>query len=465
MFKNLKLKKLLSRMVIYIIFFTVITTIIVEGILFILLNNSFAKKTSYYSNLLPQVEQYIQDKKVDILDEKEINFKEIDSNFKGEYVGLNGKHISGEYLLDEDKRKNIINNLNRNICDHSDGYKFIGIIDSNLNLKGAYVIKYPFNIFKNNSDNKLFLPLNIAILISPFCILIFYLIVFTRLAYISINSDIKNLKIAIKRIEDKDLEFEIINNHDTEMGMLMRSVNNMKNTLREYIEKNIEVEEEKRFIIRTITHDIKTPLTIILGQTDMIKEVSNEYQNIEKYINSILRNCNRIYILIKELSVIYSMQNNNINVNLSEENLIKYIDDKVEEFESIAKLNNINIKKEYHLSKDTYSFDKLLLNHILDNLFSNSLKFVKSEGRIGIKIEEKEKKLYFTCYDTGPGFKNVNINKVFEMFYMGCHEKNSENFGLGLYICKKIVIKLGGGIKAYNNELNGATIKFYIPIC
>ena len=90
---------------------------------------------------------------------------------------------------------------------------------------------------------------------------------------------------------------------------------------------------------------------------------------------------------------------------------------------------------------------------ILENIGFNLV--IKSED-----IEEVSDKIYFKCIDTGKGFKDSDINTLFDAFYQNKSDKN--HFGLGLYISKKIVLNYSGEIKAYNNEFNGATVEFYI---
>lgn len=462
MFRGLRLKQIFLRMNIYAITCAFIITIIVEIILVLLLNQNNFHYTAYYSNRLPEIEKKILENKEHILRGLEFKIQSFDEAYQGEYVNLKGENISGEKLLNDEQRKSILKNINKNNILGKYGYKYV-IIEDNSNVLGVYVIKYPFGFFKNNEGNSSVLLINIFIIISPILILGLCLFVFIKLAYNVINTDIQDLKNAVVKIENHDLNFQIINNNNNEIGSLARSINGMKNALKSYIEANIKIEEEKEIMIKTAAHEIKTPLTIISGQAEMISEISDNNISYEKYIQSILRNCDRIYRLTRKLNTVYHFRSNNISVNLKHENIKIFIDNKMDEISVIAKCKNVKVERKYELYNQEFLIDTILLSQITDNIFSNSLRFVDEGDIIGIKVEEINNFLYFTCYDTGSGFSNEDISKAFDMFYRGEEDKEKDNSGLGLYICQKVVEKLGGEIKAYNND-NGAVIEFNISV-
>lgn len=109
--------------------------------------------------------------------------------------------------------------------------------------------------------------------------------------------------------------------------------------------------------------------------------------------------------------------------------------------------------------------DGLLIKQVLVNLIDNAIRHTKENSKIKISIEKDEKNVVFKVSDNGEGIKEENIKNIFDRFYTKSDSKNLEKrgIGLGLAICKSIVVAHGGEIKAYNNIYGGATFEFSIP--
>lgn len=112
--------------------------------------------------------------------------------------------------------------------------------------------------------------------------------------------------------------------------------------------------------------------------------------------------------------------------------------------------------------QDPFFIDAEKLERILDNLVSNSLQYTPSDGEINIAVNVKHDRVYYKISDTGSDFSKRDMEKAFEKFYRGDSARTQKdgNSGLGLYISKQLVEKLGGSIKISNTEAGGACVEF-----
>lgn len=117
-------------------------------------------------------------------------------------------------------------------------------------------------------------------------------------------------------------------------------------------------------------------------------------------------------------------------------------------------------------SNDLIKMDTYVLSEILDNLVSNSLRFTKEDGRITLNLKLNSDKVIFSVCDTGCGFSRKDLENVFKKFYEGDESRSKEkgHSGLGLYIVKTLVDKLGGAVEVKNNDEGGAQVKVCIPL-
>ncbi len=225
--------------------------------------------------------------------------------------------------------------------------------------------------------------------------------------------------------------------------------------------KTLEKEhEEQNRIISAISHDIKTPLTSVIGYSDLLinsKLTKKEMKTIQEKIYNkaihmkeivsdfddyLLSHKNRTYIFkiveVKDLL-------NNIR--------FEYFDDLKEKN---IKLDIINKAKGNDIIIDIGK-----INRVFNNLIVNSIRHIKEEkGHIVIDCRDDKDFYYFKCIDNGIGVEEENLKKIFEPLYTT--DKSRKISGLGLSITKEIVEMHGGEVKAYNNKDKGLTIEFSI---
>ncbi|MBP2025823.1 sensor histidine kinase [Peptoniphilus stercorisuis] len=199
--------------------------------------------------------------------------------------------------------------------------------------------------------------------------------------------------------------------------------------------------EMRKDLIANVSHDLKTPLTVIKSYGEMIRDISgNNEEKRNEHIETIIRESDNLTTLVNDLLDLSKMES-----NLEEINFIP-----VDLKNTTAKIVN---RFEFQKEKDGYVFnldfkgdcivlgDEKKLEQVIYNLINNAINYSKAEKIITIKIEEKDNKVRFDCIDKGIGIKEDELEDIWERFYRvrDNHTRPSVGTGLGLYIVKNIL--------------------------
>lgn len=240
---------------------------------------------------------------------------------------------------------------------------------------------------------------------------------------------------------------------------------NMQKIQNAFVDTVNSLEEEKNNqnrIIASISHDIKTPLTSVIGYTDLLKNNKLSKEKEEKYINKIYNKA----IMMKEiLEEFDDYQSCNIKETLKKENisLIEIEKDIINNYKEDLKDKKIKLILNNKAKKETLNIDYVKIKRIFSNIIANSVKnFNGKEGIIKININKENNKINFNISDNGGGVKKEELTKIFKPLYTSDISRRIP--GLGLSICKQIIEAHDGNIYAENNNDGGLSIIFNIPL-
>lgn len=301
-----------------------------------------------------------------------------------------------------------------------------------------------------------------AFILLPLFIVTIFSILFSR----GINRPLKEIVEASDQIKNGRLDFIIDTSYDNELGHVLKSFEEMRGALQSSLKTQWVMEEQRKDMILSLTHNIKTPITIICGHLELL---AGSYNNISednrrKYINILLSNADKIRLMINELNEIWDLERPNFKMNMQDVNLKEYISELERDFSYICIEKKVNFLVSSSVeSEETFNFDPFRINEVLENIISNSLKYVEIGGEVLLETYLEHKGLVLKLSDNGKGFSEETAI-IFNKYYKGNTDvmyKNSS--GLGLYICKLIVEKHGGEIFAYNNAKGGATLEILLP--
>lgn len=459
--KNKTIKRDFYNLVLKIVIYTAVSSIVTYLLFFTVIPFLNAKTTDYNMKYVYEIEKEIKENNESILDGNIIDTKKYNKDIQGEVVDLKGNHLYGENKINNDEF-DILRSISQEKYKSNYVYRYIPLVENN-NIKAVYIIKAPFSFIKNNSQsNKGVVVMYLVMLFSPLVYFIIYLFLFTSKLYKSIYKNMDIILNGCEKISNGDLNFYVDGVEGLEFNEIQKALNTMVKVLKGNIEELSKLDEERKIMISSVAHDIRTPITVIKGQIEIIEDLKYvPNYNMDENMEIINKNCDKMVNLTDNLSLLYKVEGNCFLLRNEEIDLKKFLKDKELEIKNIAKNEDIDIIFDINLSKDKYILDSTMLTRVLDNVIFNSLRFTK-KGNITVKVydETLTREIKFECSDTGTGFKEKDPSKLFNAFYQNENYKN--HFGLGLYISKQIVNNYNGKIKAYNNSLGGATIEFYI---
>lgn len=230
----------------------------------------------------------------------------------------------------------------------------------------------------------------------------------------------------------------------------------------EFVALTDALEEEKKEqhrIIASISHDLKTLLTSVIGYSDLI--LNNEKMNKEQmrlYNEKINSKAKKIKDILNNFDE-YLVNNTSQTLKLKKVKIESLLEQIKEDYEFDLKTSNIKLLIESDCTNDSIEIDVKRIRRIFSNIIDNSVRYIKANGIIKIKVMDSGKFYKFIISDNGKGVDEKILNKVFDPLFTTDNSRKIS--GLGLSICKEFVEMHGGEITAYNNL--GLTIEFTIP--
>lgn len=234
-----------------------------------------------------------------------------------------------------------------------------------------------------------------------------------------------------------------------------------------------EITEEKIAFFTNITHEFRTPVTLIHGPIEhALKETQDE--SVKAQLQIAERNSRYLLSLVNELMDFRKLDIDKVVLDKRSSNFTGFLSELLIPFRVFAKERQIDICTYFRLENPFLMIDPGYMRKVLVNLVSNAIKFTPDGGRIDIfvatiKGEGGEKLLYMNVCDTGHGIVAEDMEKIFDRFYQS---KKSTKYpvygqsgtGIGLFLCKRIVYLHGGEIFARNNPGRGASFRMLMPL-
>ena len=233
--------------------------------------------------------------------------------------------------------------------------------------------------------------------------------------------------------------------------------------------KKRDLEEAKMQFLINATHDIRSPLTLIMEPLKKLKERLGNAEEYQADIDTIDRNAQRLLTLVNQILDKRRLDKHQMNLSCRETNLVEFSQGLVSLFTYNANLRGIHIRLEMPETPVNAWIDRNKLDKAIANLLSNAFKYTPNGGEIIFRIEKQDKKVLLYVIDSGKGLgKNDDAKNLFERFYQG---KNSADMhlggsGIGLNLCRSIVRLHGGDVIARNREdgKSGACFIIELPL-
>lgn len=281
----------------------------------------------------------------------------------------------------------------------------------------------------------------------------------------------------IYKVKDKE-SYVIVKTKELYIGNQMYVLNIVEDcTCRvELLEKNKEVEESLRFnkykseFLVNISHELKTPLNIILASIQLLEKTyengASQYNKIlKKYLSTMKQNSYRLVKLINNLIDLNKIDAGFLTMNFKKHDVVKVFEDITLSVVNYAELKDINLIFDTNIEELYAYIDADNMERVLLNLLSNAIKHTESGGHIYVTLKYDEENFKIYVRDTGSGIEEKLLNNIFEKYIQGSSSFNKiHSSGVGLSLVKHIVEAHKGYIEVESEVGVGSNFIVTIPI-
>ncbi|MFQ8704567.1 MAG: ATP-binding protein [Thomasclavelia sp.] len=315
---------------------------------------------------------------------------------------------------------------------------------------------YSYGKLSTSNQINYYLTISLMIIL-PTTYIILGTVLIVKIYYrIKLQVPIKLLKEGIDCIANQDLTFKIPYDSYDELGLLCNTFNDMKDELSKNNQKMWKLLRERKALIASVSHDLRTPITVIKGYLEYLDKALSKHQINEEIlkttINNMYQSSQRLECYVDSIRNIQKIED--IEIIRSEVNFSNFIYLIKKDFELLANKYRKNLVIHDKTKSKTIHIDKNMILKALENILNNAFRF--ATNKITLIILETDDYLNFIIQDDGSGFSEEDVINGTSLFYSS--SLNKGDFGIGLSICKIICEKHDGQVKLANNSSKGGTV-------
>lgn len=305
----------------------------------------------------------------------------------------------------------------------------------------------------NTSNSSLALLLTVIVFIVSFVV-----ITNSKMKYLD------EIATGLKIIASGNLNYRIKEKGTDEIKNIAYNINYMAKEIGHKINAERDAEKTKTDLITNVSHDLRTPLTSVMGYLGLV--IQHRYKDedeMKEYLNIAFSKAERLKLLIEDLFEYTKLNNNGITLNKTKVNLAEFLSQLIEELTPMLDENNLTVYKKIESEKISVVIDTLKMLRVFENLITNAIKYSYKPGEILIGLYEKDNSAIVVFRNKGDHLSKEKTEKLFDRFYRLDESRNTNTggSGLGLAISKNIIELHEGKIWA---ESIGDNISFYVQL-
>lgn len=246
--------------------------------------------------------------------------------------------------------------------------------------------------------------------------------------------------------------------------------NEVIKNLNSLYDKALEYDRYKTDFFSNITHELKTPLSVLLGTVQLMEKkgvtCSGEPIRNVRYFQNIKLNSYRLLRLVNNILDLTRMESGHARLLLTNCNLVYLVEEMVQSVAPYAEQKGIHLEFDTDAEEIFTAIDIDKIERVVLNLLSNAIKFTGQNGVVCVNIYHQDGKVYISVKDTGPGISNDMLTKIFERFQQVGNPltKGAEGSGIGLSLVKSFTELHKGSIKVLSEENNGSEFIVELPL-
>ncbi|MGG3524009.1 two-component sensor histidine kinase [Bacillus pseudomycoides] len=268
----------------------------------------------------------------------------------------------------------------------------------------------------------------------------------------------------VNEIAKGNLAYRIEEKGQDEMALLTKNINQMAEEIMVNIEKEREIERQKNELITNVSHDLRTPLTSIMGYLRLLRDAKyDNREQYDEYIKVAFSKSEQLKNLIEDLFEYTKLTNEKVVLEKQEVCINEMLDQLIEELVPQAEEHGLSFVKEFPDERIYAELDSEKIVRVFDNLLMNAIKYSKDEGEIKISLQRQQDNIQISVANQSEEFTRQELKNLFERFYKKDQSRSrvSEGSGLGLAIAKSIVDLQSGDIRA---EYEDGIVRFIISL-
>jgi len=341
------------------------------------------------------------------------------------------------------------------------GSRFLYVIPRD---NGVLLISYPLSIqFRDPGLRQWFPDIELLWLLSFVLEMILLIVILSWNFGSYLGKKISVLQSVSKNIENHNLDFDFGGSDIKEINQVLDSLYHMRGGLKASLVSQWKTEKTKRDQISALAHDIKTPLTIVKGNAELLGEtdLDHEQQLYQKYM---LENAVQMEEYINKL-VELSKLDEPQGLNFKKTRVKDLIDSIHEQSKGLMVQKNIGLVwQEEDLTNAFIQADGDKLHRGVMNVIGNGVEFTPNQGTLTVTVSKNPKALVLTILDSGEGFSTQALHHGKEQFFKSdISRTNHKHHGMGLYIADNIIRQHGGQCLLANTE-QGGSVSITLPL-
>ena len=282
----------------------------------------------------------------------------------------------------------------------------------------------------------------------------------------SITSSIEKLSEGALQLADGDLSARLSAPSKDEVAGLANALNTMAEELEKSFRRQRELEQARKDLIASVSHDLRTPLASMRAMVEAINDgVVSDQATILRYASTLKSEVEHLSTLIDDLFELSRLDSGTIEIQLKPSSIEEILDSSLDGMKAQISGRSLNLQSKLEGDIEPVLVDPHKIQRVMYNLIQNAIRHTPADGTIVIEAQDTGQMVRIDVADTGQGIPENDLDKVFDRFYRGEKSRSREygGTGLGLAIARGIVESHGGRIWVESRPGTGSRFSFSLP--
>jgi len=291
-------------------------------------------------------------------------------------------------------------------------------------------------------------------------------LIFTYVIAKNITSSIEKLAAGAQFLAEGDLSTRLDASSNDEVGALAGAMNTMAEELEQAFRRQRELQQARKDLIASVSHDLRTPLASMSAMVEAISDgVVSDEKTIQAYCTNISSEVEHLSLLIDDLFELSRLDSGTLELQLQPSSVEEMLSSVLESMKAQTDGHTLTLNNTSNIKVDPVMVDPHKIQRVLYNLVQNAIRHTPSDGTISLEIQDAGPDVQIDVVDSGQGIAHEDKDQVFDRFYRGEKSRSREfgGAGLGLAIAKGIVEAHGGRIWVNSQPGVGSRFSFSLP--